>query len=273
MALVGVGLLILRGCQSQMFYHPDKSLAVTPADVGLAFEPVTLTTSDEVALAAWFVPGDSEQAVLLLCHGNAGNIGNRVGWVKLMNAMGFSVLAFDYRGYGLSGGKPNEVGTYRDAEAAWTYLVEQRGVDPSRIVLVGRSMGGAIATHLATERPAAALILEAAFTSYPDIAQDKAGIFPVRWMAAFDYSTIESLAAVQCPVLIMHSPADTVVGYHHGEALFEAANPPKTFLELTGGHNDAFVRSGDAYTHGIRAFVQAAVPDAVIDASPVAASE
>lgn len=264
MVLVGVALLVLRGCQSSFMYFPDNKLAATPATVGLPYERVALTTSDDVELLAWFVPSYPERAVVLLCHGNGGDIGDRVRWIELMHAMEFSVLAFDYRGYGVSEGKPSEEGTYRDAEAAWAYLVQDRGVDPSRIVIVGRSMGGAIAAHLAAEEPAGALILEAAFTRYADIAQDKAGIFPVRWLAAFDYATIESLAKVDYPVLIMHSPGDKVVGYHHGEALFEAANPPKVFIELEGGHNDAFVRSGDAYTTGIRAFVQTAMPEAAV---------
>jgi uncharacterized protein len=272
MGLMAVAAFLLRGCQANSLYFPNDTIAATPASVGMSFERVELVASDGVELLAWFVPSYPERAVVLLCHGNAGNIGDRVRWIQLMNAMEFSVLAFDYRGYGESGGKPSEEGTYRDAEAAWTYLVRERGVDPSRIVVMGRSMGGAIAANLAVEKEPGALILESAFTSYPDIAQDMAGFFPVRWVAAFDYSTIDSLAKVDCPVLVIHSRTDEVVGYDHGEALFEAAKPPKMFLEITGGHNDGFARSGNVYANGIRGFVQSAMPDAGLGLPPVPTS-
>ncbi len=244
--------------QPNLLYFPDmpsREIEATPGDIGLGFEPLTLTTRDEEQLDAWFIPADPARGVVLFCHGNAGNISHRLVSIQLFNELGLSVLIFDYRGYGQSTGKLTEKGTYRDADAAWDYLVEQRGIPAEHIILFGRSLGASIAADLATRQTAAAVILESAFTSVPDIAAKFYPWLPVRWLSRYQYDTRKKLANIHSPVLIVHSRDDEIISYSNGEQLFEAANEPKQFLQLRGGHNDGFFVSGKDYTQGLDGFL------------------
>jgi fermentation-respiration switch protein FrsA (DUF1100 family) len=234
---------------------PTRQIQATPGDIGLDFDSVTLATSDNEQLDAWFVPADPARGTLLFCHGNAGNNSHRLESIRLFHELGLSVLIFDYRGYGQSTGKPTEKGTYRDADAAWQYLVEQRGIPTQHIILFGRSLGASIAAELATRRAAAAVILESAFTSVPDVAAKFYPWLPVRWMSRYQYNTRKQLADIHSPVLIVHSRDDEIIPYSNGEHLFEAASEPKQFLELRGGHNDGFMVSGDSYVRGLEVFI------------------
>jgi fermentation-respiration switch protein FrsA (DUF1100 family) len=257
-----IGYAVLAGAlffyQPNLLYFPDmptREIEVTPGDIGLDFEPLTLATRDNEQLDAWLVPADSARGVVLFCHGNAGNISHRLESIRQFHELGLSVLIFDYRGYGQSSGKPTEKGTYRDADAAWHYLVEQHGIPPERIVLFGRSLGASIAADLATRQAAAAVILESAFTSVPDVAAKFYPWLPVRWLSRYRYDTEKKLANIHSPVLIVHSRDDEIIEYANGERLFAAANEPKQFLELRGGHNDGFMVSGKAYIQGLDAFL------------------
>jgi fermentation-respiration switch protein FrsA (DUF1100 family) len=151
------------------------------------------------------------------------------------------MLIFDYRGYGNSSGTPTEQGTYRDADAAWRYLTEQRQISPCQIVLYGESLGGAIAAWVAIYQKPAALVIASGFTSVPDLARHFYPFLPVGWLTRIRYDTREYLRSVSAPVLITHSPEDDIIPFEHGRALFAAANPPKQFLELAGGHNYGFI--------------------------------
>ncbi len=248
-------LFLLQSC---LIYHPDtptRAIVATPDSIGLDFESVKIPTEDDVTLDAWFVPAKNARGVLLFFHGNAGNISHRLESIRLFNRMRLSTLILDYRGYGQSEGEPSEEGTYRDAEAAWRYLTGRRGISPKRIVIFGRSLGGAVAAHAAKGREAGALILESAFTSVPDMAAQIYWFLPVRWLTRFDYDTESALASVSVPVLIIHSPEDQIVPYSHGRALFAAAREPKQFLEINGGHNTGFLQSEQKYLQGIDAFL------------------
>ena len=137
--------------QSSLIYYPNmpgRSLAATPQQIGLAFEDVELVTDDAVRLHGWFVPSEESRATLLFFHGNAGNISHRLDSIAIFNRMKLDVLIIDYRGYGQSQGRVTEKGTYRDAEAAWMYLTETRGIDADKIVVFGRSLGASIAAWL-----------------------------------------------------------------------------------------------------------------------------
>jgi uncharacterized protein len=234
---------------------PDRSLRATPRDIGLAYQDVTLQTDDGVDLHGWFVPGSGER-VLLFFHGNAGNISHRLGSIAVFNDLGLSVLIIDYRGYGDSAGRPSEAGTYRDAEAAWRYVTQTRGIAPERIVVFGRSLGGAVAAWLAARTQPGALIVESAFTSVPDLGQELYPWLPVRWLSRFDYATREHVAAVRCPVLVVHSRDDEIAPFHHAEKIVAAVRGPRRLLELRGTHNDAHVRSEEDYIAGVRAFLE-----------------
>jgi uncharacterized protein len=241
--------------QGKLLYQPFKEYAGTPAFIGIEFEAVALTTSDGVRITGWYVPGDSDKPHILFCHGNAGNISHRIDTIFLIHQIGFPMLIFDYRGYGFSEGKPDEQGTYRDAEAAWDYLVKDRGVEPGSITVMGRSLGGAVAAWLAVEKNPGALVLESTFTSVPDLGASLYPAMPVRLLSRFSYDTQSRLPSVSCPVLVVHSRDDEIVPYSHGEKLFDAAVDPKGMLEITGSHNGGFMSSEARYTDGLRKFI------------------
>jgi len=260
-AVVALALFIF---QPNLLYLPDipsREIVVTPRDIGLDYESLTLATDDDEKLAAWFIPAGQARGTVLFCHGNAGNISHRLDSIRIFHRLGLSVLIFDYRGYGRSTGKPSEQGTYRDATAAWNYLAGERGIPPERIILFGRSLGAAVAAELATREPAAGVILESAFTSVPDVAAQLYSWLPVRWLSRFRYDTLARIADIHAPLLIVHSRNDEIIAFSNGERLFEAAGEPKRFLELQGGHNDGFIVSGAAYREGLEEFLDDVLPD------------
>jgi fermentation-respiration switch protein FrsA (DUF1100 family) len=242
--------------QDRLIYHPYRELEGTPGDWGMDFEDLRIKTDDGVTISAWFVPTGTKtkpRGVVLFCHGNGGNISHRMHAIQLLGDLGFSTLIFDYRGYGQSEGSPDEEGTYRDAEAAWRYLVERRKIDPPRIIIQGRSLGGAVAVNLAAKHPPGALILEATFTSLPDAAASLYPFLPVRWLCRYRYDSAELIAKVHCPLLVVHSKGDRTVPYKLGRQLLDRANQPKELLELSGDHNDAF--STTVYKRGLEKFL------------------
>lgn len=241
--------------QGSFVYYPARELVATPEQFGLRYEPVSFNAQDGIALSGWYVPAQDERAVLLFFHGNAGNISHRMLSLQVFNRLRLSTLIFDYRGYGHSAGQPDEIGTYRDAEAAWRFLVEKRGVPPSRIIVFGRSLGAAIATYIASRHTPRALIVESAFTSVPDLAARFYPFMPVRWLTRFHYTTKDYLERVSCPVLVVHSREDDIVPVEHGYALFETAQPPKDFFEINGTHNDALLVTGRRYANGLDRFL------------------
>jgi fermentation-respiration switch protein FrsA (DUF1100 family) len=244
--------------QDRLIFYPDmpsRMLTAEPTDIGLEYESVSITTSDHVTLHGWFVPGLEEKGVLLFFHGNAGNISHRLDSLKIFHGLGLSTLIIDYRGYGQSGGKISEQGTYQDAEAAWRYLTETREISPGNIVIFGRSLGAAVAAYIGALNNPGGLILESAFTSVPDMAAKLYPIFPVRLLSRYDYNTEEFLGSVKCPVLIIHSPTDEIIPYKNGRKLYGAASQPKSFLEIYGSHNEGFLMSGEKYINGLREFL------------------
>jgi hypothetical protein len=147
------------------------------------------------------------------------------------------------------------MGIYRDADAAWRYLIDDRGIVASDIVIFGRSLGGSVASRLASEHQPLALIVESSFTSIPDIAEEIYPWLPVRWLSRLSHATRDHVRNVRCPILIIHSRDDEIVPFHHGEAIFASANEPRTLLTIRGGHNDAYLRDGRAYVEGLRTFL------------------
>jgi fermentation-respiration switch protein FrsA (DUF1100 family) len=264
LAIVGIAyvafLLFVFFTQSSLLYFPNvpsRGLTATPDLVGLPYDEAEIVTDDGVRLHGWFVPAPAARATLLFFHGNAGNISHRLDSLRIFRELSLTVLIVDYRGYGRSEGTPSENGTYRDAEAAWRYLTEERGVAPAEIIYFGRSLGAAVAAHLATRHTPRALIMESAFTSVPDLAADVYPLLPARWLSRFHYNAKEYLGSVACPVLIIHGREDEIIPFKHGQALFAAAAQPKQFLEIQGGHNDGFLVSGRAYRMGLEGFLDA----------------
>jgi pimeloyl-ACP methyl ester carboxylesterase len=248
MALVYVG-------QKGMVYFPIKEISITPSDIGLMFEEITLTTEDGKAISAWYIPADNERGVLLFCHGNAGNISHRLDSIRIFHDLDLSVFIFDYRGYGNSNGSPSEKGTYYDAEAAWNYLVGERKLKPDKIILFGRSLGGAVASMIAVRHRPGALIIESGFTSVPDMGKKLFPFLPVRLISRYDYNTRKNVQQTDVPKLFIHSPDDEIIPYEHGRELFESAVGLKEFLQITGDHNYGFINSGKSYAEGLDRFI------------------
>lgn len=256
-AVYGGLALVLYFFQARLVFYPEigREMIATPGQAGLPYQDIRLTTGDGLNLHGWYIPAAQPRGTVLFLHGNAGNISHRLDSLQMFHRLGYSTLIFDYRGYGNNGGTPTEQGTYRDAWAAWRYLTEQRHIPSCRIVLFGESLGGAVASWLAVRQKPAALVIASGFTSVPDLARHFYPFLPVRWLARIRYDTRENLRAVAVPVLIAHSPEDEIVPFEHGRALFAAANPPKRFLELAGGHNDGFIFMRESWVKALGDFL------------------
>ncbi len=241
--------------QSKYLYFPSRDLGVTPATTRLPYDDVLVKTVDGETVHGWFVPAPDSRATVLFCHGNAGNIANRLDAIWRLHELGLDVCMFDYRGYGRSTGQPSETGTYRDADAVWTWLTTTKGIAPGRIVVFGESLGGAVAAWVAEQKRPGAAILESTFTSVPEMAARLYPFLPIRWLCRIRYPTLERMPRILCPVLVAHSPDDELIPFSQGRRLFEAAREPKTFLTLKGSHNTGREESGRPYDEALDAFI------------------
>ena len=239
---------------------PGRTLTATPQDAGFEYEDVTLETSDGLKLHGWYVPAAKSSGVVLFLHGNAGNISHRLDSIAIFREIGLDTLIIDYRGYGRSQGKPSEKGTYLDAEAAWHYLVSSRGVAADRIIIFGRSLGGAVAAWLANQHRPAALIIESSFSSALDMARKLYPFMPVRLITRLEYPVSDYLSQLQCPLLVVHSRDDEMIPFSMAEANYASAAEPKSLLEIWGDHNNGFLLSRDRYLPGLNEFIQKNLP-------------
>ena len=260
----GALCLILFLMQSKLLYYPDlpsRKLTASPVDIGLDYSPVTIKTSDGVTIHGWFVAAQPEKGTLLFFHGNAGNISHRLDSIKIFHDLGLSTYIIDYRGYGQSQGVISEQGSYLDAEAAWDYLTQTRKIPAEQIIVFGRSLGAAIAAHIAANHLPGALILESAFTSVPDMAARLYPVLPVRLLSRLQYNTKKMLGSVSCPVLIIHSPDDEIIPFENGLQLYDSARQPKELLRISGGHNEGFLVSSSRYSDGLSKFIGTHLPE------------
>jgi fermentation-respiration switch protein FrsA (DUF1100 family) len=235
---------------------PSRALARTPAEVGLLFEDVTLTTSDGVNLNGWWIPAAGERATLLFFHGNAGNISHRLESIQIFRDLGLSVFIIDYRGYGQSGGRASIEGTGFDALAAWRWLTEDKRIPPGKIVIFGRSLGGAVAVELVRSVTPGALILESTFSSLADMAPLSLILGPVLRLMTWDaWNSVKAAESFTVPTLCIHSPGDEIVPYRQGRRLYDAVASEKAFVEIRGDHNGGFLDSYDIYFPALDEFL------------------
>lgn len=266
--------------QSNFIYNPHFGVEIKSKNKTIEHEEITYQTTDGITIFAWYVPfipkaspaaddakaADelkepvptevplSSRGVILFCHGNAGNISQRIDSFEIFRQLRLSTFIFDYRGYGKSKGKPSENGTYLDAEGAWNYLVREKKVKPEEIIVFGRSLGGGVASYLAQKYHPRALIIESSFTSISDIARAFFPRLPLKLLLRFEYNTRERLKDIHCPVLIIHSPDDRTIPFVCGKVLYETANPPKKLLQIKGDHLYGFIKSKKKYIKGLRKF-------------------
>ena len=254
--LLALVLYLYQGKMVFLANMPGRALMASPGDMGLDFENVSLTTSDHERLHGWYVPAAKARGVVLFFHGNAGNISHRLDSIAIFNQLGLSTLIIDYRGYGQSSGRTSEQGTYLDAQAAWDYLVEQRGIAEHRIIIFGRSLGGAIGAWLGSHQKPAAVIIESSFSSGVDMGQRLYPFLPVRLITRLRYPVAEYAARLQSPVLVVHSRDDEIIPFEMGETIYSAVTQAKTFLELRGDHNAGFYISRQTYIPGLDQFIE-----------------
>ena len=255
-----VGYLKLN--ERAFIFHPaERSVAASASRLGLREKRVTYPSTDEVTLSAWIVPAAAaspSETWMLICHGNLGSIGygGRPEFYASMRDLGINLFAFDYRGFGESSGTPDERGLYDDATASYHYLIRSLGVRPERLVLFGHSLGSGVAIELASRVPAAGLIVEGAYTSVVDRGQELYPFFPISLIATQRFPSLDRIRLVDMPKLFLHSPDDVVIPYAHGRRLFDAARAPKQFVDVRGGHDDAYRVDKTVYYGAIAGFLR-----------------
>ncbi len=234
---------------------------------GCSFTDHLFSTEDGVNLhSRWFRPGLSAEAdpaerkVVLFFHGNAGNLSGRTEMMVHLAALGVEVMIIDYRGYGHSEGRPSEEGVYRDARAAWQFLAVEHGIAADRIVVFGKSLGGAVAIDLSSHVKPAGLIVQSSFTSVPAMASRHYPFVPAFALRT-KMDSLSKISSINCPKLFIHSTHDEIVPYEMGRKLFDAATQPKTFYEIVGaGHNETLAVGGVQYLEKIGEFLES-LPD------------
>jgi uncharacterized protein len=264
--LLGSSLYALRWCEHAMTFQPVRYYAGQAWLLPRGGEDISLVNRNRQQLDGWFVSSRSKpaRATVIFFHGQGGNISNVSSVGESLAALGFDVLLFDYRGYGRSEGEiADERDIYSDADAAFDYVVNQRGTPPERVVLYGHSLGTAAAVDLASRRRCAAVILESGLSSASDMASIRLPWLP-QWLHAFGKNRFESakkLASVFCPVLVAHGEPDNVVPTWEGRALYAAANEPKKLIILPGADHSVFGYGGQKYFDELANFITDSLHD------------
>ncbi len=245
------------GCLERMFvYFPSRTVETNPSVIGLRYTELSLTTEDGIRLHGWFVPHESALCTFVAFHGNAGNIGHRLPWIELLHRVPGHVLLIDYRGYGRSEGRPREDGLYSDATAAFRWCADHPPSGPKGVVLIGESIGGAVAVDLARRVPVAGLILQSTFTSAWEMAKTMLPVGLLQPLSRIRFDSAAKLRLIRCPTLVIHGDRDEIVPFRMGQELFEIAPGPKQFYRVPGaGHNDLLWVAGSEYTARVRDFI------------------
>jgi fermentation-respiration switch protein FrsA (DUF1100 family) len=246
--------LLYQGLRAgEHWYAPPGN--VVPSDV-------SLTSADGTHLHGWWseTPGwTPKQGALLFLHGNGANLSDRGACLGAVNRiLKLPALIIDYPGYGKSDGSPSERGCYAAGEAAFAWLTDSRQVAPERIVLFGGSLGGGVATELATRHPHRALVLVSTFTSFPDEAQDVVPWLPGKWLVRNQYNNLAKLPSIRGPVFVANGTRDDLIDYHMSEKLYHAAVGPKKYCPMEGEPHGDFMP--DDALHTLRAFLDSACP-------------
>jgi len=221
---------------------------------GLEFEDAHFTAADGTQLHGWYCAVEDPREIILFAHGNAGNLAHRAPIVPILQrSLGATVMLFDYRGYGRSEGKPSEDGLLQDARAARAWLAEKAGIAEQDIILMGRSLGGAVMVDLAANDGARALILESTFTSLPDMGARQFPFLPVRWLMRHRFDSLDKIGNYDGPLFQSHGDNDQLIPFEFGRRLHNAATGTKQFYTcLDGGHNDLQPRD---YYHELNEFL------------------
>lgn len=252
---LGIGVRLL---EPRLAFFPTRGESATPRDLGVAFEPMTIETRDGERLRVWTLPHPTPEAIVVYFHGNGGNLSVWTPILAGVQRQGFTVIAFDYRGYGESTGKPTERGLYRDVDALLD-RVWRDALPAQSIVYWGRSLGTTMAAYAATVRQPSAVILESGFPDARSLIRSSPPMAFLSLFSTYRFPTAELMQRVHAPALVLHGDRDSVVPYALGQQLFERIREPKQFVTLRGAdHNDATPPDPAAYWSAIHAFVSSA---------------
>lgn len=268
LAIIGVplGFFMLRRFEAAATFHPERAAFEGPWRVPQNAEEVWFKTADGVKLYGWLFHSKTQPAAatVIYFHGNGGNL-SYCDWVGAgLAGRDFDVLLFDYRGYGRSEGEPtDERGVYADADAAYDFVVRERGVPAERVVLYGQSLGTAAAVDVASRKGCGALVVESGLSSAADMAGAIMPWLPrfVRGLTKNKFDSVSKLPRVRCPVLVTHGDRDEIIPAEQGRKLFDAAQGPKRLKIIEGaGHNDLSIVGGEKYIVMLADFIRGSIP-------------
>ena len=245
-----------RRIEHRLIFKPTRTHSTTPEKEGLVFEEVSLTTSDGLQLHGWWFPHPEAIGTILHCHGNAENISDRLWLPKDLQPIPVNLLMFDYRGFGISPGRPSAKGSYLDAFAAYDFI---RSKHPDEtvppIIVLGQSLGGGIACELAINRPVKGLVLESTYTSIVQMGRRYYPWLLPDLLCGHRFDCISKVSRITVPKLFAHSPMDETIPFDMGETLFAAAAEPKRWFQLEGEHGEESLRQSPGYHDVFRDFV------------------
>lgn len=255
LGLAALKLLVL-WAEPRMAFFPFPGEHETPARYGIGLEPLTLRTADGERLRAWWIPAETPRAHVVYFHGNGGNLSVWTPVLAGLHRQRFSVLAVDYRGYGLSTGRPSERGLYRDVEATLARFDDTYRQPIVPTIYWGRSLGTAMAAYAASRRAPDGIVLESGFPSARSLLRSYPVLWVFSWFASYRFPTAEWMRGVTAPALVIHGTDDSIVPYAQGRALFEQIGNPKRFYAIQGGdHNDPVPLNAEAYWKAVDEFI------------------
>ncbi len=254
-----IGLVLLFGyikyIESRGIFFPLRDVETTPSFLHIPFEDVYIKTEDNIKINGWFIPKEGAKYTILFCHGNAGNIGNRLEKIILLREANVNIFIIDYRGYGKSQGRPTEQGLYLDAAAAYNYLLDKREIKAENIILYGESVGTAVIINLASTAKIAGLIAEGGFSTGRDMGRE---IYPFLPSFVFSnkFDSLSKIKNINEPKLFIHSRDDEIIPFSLAKKLFDTAGEPKQLKEIKGSHNSCFFDCREACLSCIKSFIE-----------------
>lgn len=255
------GVAYLYGNSGKLIYKGTRLVKQDPSVKDWDFHEAYVETS-EGKTHLWFIPAaDETDRTILFSHGNAGNLGDKLDSIGIFRGLGFNVLAYDYGGYGQSGGTTHEARMVEDIVAVWEYAVNELNIPPDQMIVHGRSMGGGPTAHLATRVSAGAVVLESTFCSLTELITARYRYLP-KWLFGRNrFDTLSRIGDIDSPVLIIHSEEDSTIPYEQGERLYDAASDSKAFLKISGEHHEGFWKHPETYNQGLLDFINTHVPE------------